>query len=68
MADSKTEQVTTFQAALDNGHREGFMTYAEHTYSIYEIWLYASVLGYEGSFTALGEWVAKHYPKLNKRE
>jgi len=68
MADSKTEQVTTFLAALDNGPREGFMTYAEHTYSIYEIWLYASVLGYEGSFTALGEWVTKLYPKLNKRE
>lgn len=60
--------VTLFLAALDDDRREGFLNYAENTYSIIEIWLYANVLGYEGSFTALERWVNKHYRKLNRRE
>lgn len=60
--------VAVFLAALDDDRREGFLNYAENTYSIYEIWLYASVLGYTESFTALEKWVNKHYRKLNKRE
>ena len=44
------------------------MSYVEHTYSVFEIWLYASVLGYEGGFHALENWVNQHYPKLNRRE
>ncbi len=61
-------QVQDFLAALDNTHREGFMAYAENTYSVYEVWLYAGVLGYEGSFPALEKWLRKAYPKLNRRE
>ena len=60
--------VGLFLAALDNDRREAFLNYAEHTYSIYEIWLYASVLGYEAGFTELERWVQKHYRKLNRRE
>ena len=60
--------VALFLAALDDDRREGFLNYAENTYSIYEIWVYASVLGYGESFTALERWVNKHYRKLNKRE
>lgn len=60
--------VANFLAALDDDRREGFLNYAENTYSIYEIWLYASVLGYNESFTALEKWVNKHFRKLNKRE
>ncbi len=60
--------VAIFLAALDDDRREGFLNYAENTYSIYEIWLYASVLGYADSFSALEKWVYKHYRKLNKRE
>jgi hypothetical protein len=60
--------VATFLAALDDDRREGFLNYAENTYSVYEIWLYASVLGYDDSFTALERWINKHYRKLNKRE
>ena len=60
--------VANFLAALDDDRREGFLNYAENTYSIYEIWLYASVLGYDESFTALEKWVNKHFRKLNKRE
>lgn len=60
--------VALFLAALDNDRREGFLNYAEHTYSIYEIWLYATVLGYKDSFTALEKWVQANYRKLNRRE
>lgn len=68
MRDFKDEPVQLFLAALDNDKREGFLNYVEHTYSVYEIWLYATVLGYEGSFTALEKWVKANYRKLNRRE
>ena len=68
MAINTDGPVPQFLAALDCDRREGFLNYVEHTYSIYEIWLYASVLGYADSFTALEKWVNKHYRKLNKRE
>ena len=68
MKTSGEDPVAIFLAALDDDRREGFLNYAENTYSIYEIWLYASVLGYDNSFTALERWVSKHYRKLNKRE
>lgn len=61
------QQIQGFLAGLDDTHREGFMSYAEHTYSVVEIWLYASVLGYEGSFSALEKWVAAAFPKLNRK-
>ena len=65
----KTDDVIqSFLTALDHGYRESFLMYAENTYSIYEVWLYASVLGYEGSFKALEEWVQINYPKLNRRQ
>jgi hypothetical protein len=63
-----TGAVAAFLAALDNDRREAFLDYAEHTYSIYEIWLYAAVLGYGGDFGELEQWVQKHYRKLNRRE
>ncbi len=62
------EQIQKFLSALDHSHREGFLSYVENTYSIYEIWVYASVLGYDGSFSALHHWVQDNYPKLNRRE
>lgn len=60
--------VAVFLAALDDDRREGFLNYVDHTYSIYEIWLYATVLGYEGSFVALEKWVQSNFRKLNRRE
>ena len=68
MTEETADQVQNFLAALDQSHREGFLSYVESTYSVYEVWLYASVLGYRGSFTALGQWMTQHYPKLNRRE
>lgn len=60
--------IAAFLAALDSGAREGFLGFVEHNESIYEIWLYAGVIGYEGSFEALEAWVRKRYPKLNRRQ
>ena len=68
MPRTNEEQIQDFLAALDNNHREAFLAYAENTYSVYEIWLYAGVLGYEGSFPALDKWIKKTHPKLNRRE
>jgi hypothetical protein len=62
------KEVEQFLVALDSGRRESFLAYVENTYSIYEIWLYASVLGYAGPFTELEKWVNKTCPKLNRRE
>lgn len=62
------EQMQSFIGALDDGHREGFMTYAESTYSVVEIWLYARVLGFDGAFAALEQWIKKNFPKLNRRQ
>ena len=68
MPRTNEEQIQDFLVALDNTHREAFLAYAENTYSVYEIWLYAGVLGYEGSFPALDKWIKKTHPKLNRRE
>ena len=68
MPRTNEEQTQDFLVALDNTHREAFLAYAENTYSVYEIWLYAGVLGYEGSFPALDKWIKKTHPKLNRRE
>ena len=62
------EQIQSFLGALDDSHREGFMAYAENTYSVVEIWLYARVLGFDGSFAALEQWIKKNFPKLNRRQ
>tara|TARA_R110000868_G_scaffold36169_3_gene128679 strand:+ start:443 stop:952 length:510 start_codon:yes stop_codon:yes gene_type:complete len=68
MAVAADSAVAKFLAALDSDRREGFLNYVDHTYSIYEIWLYATVLGYDGSFTLLEKWVQANYRKLNRRE
>ena len=68
MDKKKDDVVQSFLTALDHGYRESFLMYAENTYSVYEIWLYASVLGYEGGFNVLEDWIQTNYPKLNRRQ
>ena len=46
MPKEKEEVIQSFLTSLDQGYRENFLSYVEHTYSVFEIWLYASVLGY----------------------
>ena len=68
MPEVTDNSVKNFLILLDQDRHEAFVTYAENTYSIYEIWLYSTVLGYEGSFTDLEKWVNQRFPKLNRRE
>ena len=63
MPEASDNSVKNFLTLLDQDRHEAFLTYAENTYSIYEIWLYSTVLGYEGSFIDLEKWVNKRFPK-----
>ena len=51
--------------AADSDH---FKEFAEHCPSVIEIWVYAGVLDYPGSFNDLVRWVKLKYNKLNRRE
>lgn len=56
---------------LDNipaSDSEDFREFAEVTPSIIEIWVYAGIVGYPGTFTDLNRWVKMKYKKLNRRE
>jgi hypothetical protein len=67
MATTHRDAVQDFLAVLDDDRREGFLEFAEHTYSVYEIWLYAGILGYNGGFTALEKWVQQRFKKLDRK-
>lgn len=47
---------------------EEFREFAEVTPSVIEIWVYAGILGYPGSFNDLTRWVKMKFKKLNRRE
>lgn len=47
---------------------EEFREFADITPSIIEIWVYAGIIGYPGTFTDLSRWVKMKYKKLNRRE
>ena len=53
---------------LTAGESEEFREFAEVTPSIIEIWVYAGISGYPGTFTDLNKWVKMKYKKLNRRE
>jgi hypothetical protein len=47
---------------------EEFKDFAEVTPSVIEIWVYAGILQYPGTFNDLTRWVKMKYKKLNRRE
>ena len=47
---------------------EDFREFADVTPSIIEIWVYAGILQYPGTFNDLSRWVKMKYKKLNRRE
>ena len=47
---------------------EEFREFAEVTPSVIEIWVYAGILGYPGTFNDLTRWVKMKFKKLNRRE
>ena len=46
---------------------EDFREFAEATPSIIEIWVYAGIVGYTGSFNDLSRWVKMKFKKLSKQ-
>ena len=53
---------------LPASESEEFKEFAEVTPSIIEIWVYAGILHYPGSFNDLARWVKMKFRKLNRRE
>ena len=52
---------------LPAGDSEEFKEFADCTPSVIEIWVYAGIFGYPGSFTDLNRWVKMKYKKLDRR-
>ena len=70
-ANSSKVYVTYVDQWLDTipaAESEEFREFAEVTPSIIEIWVYAGILKYPGSFNDLARWVKMKYKKLNRRE
>ena len=53
---------------LPASESEDFREFAEVTPSVIEIWVYAGIVGYEGTFNDLSRWIKMKYKKLNRRE
>ena len=53
---------------LPASESEDFREFAEVTPSIIEIWVYAGIVGYPGTFNDLSRWVKMKFKKLNRRE
>ena len=53
---------------LSASESEEFRDFAEATPSVIEIWVYAGIVGYPGTFSDLTRWVKMKYKKLNRRE
>lgn len=66
LADPHAE-VSAFLSSLNGDQRERFLAEASNRDSIYQLWLYASALGYEGDFLSLEAWQKERYPRLNRR-
>ena len=54
--------------SLPAAETEEFKDFAEHTPSVIEIWVYAGIIGYTGSFNDLVRWTKMKFKKLNRRE
>jgi len=54
--------------SLPAAESEEFKDFAEHTPSVIEIWVYAGIIGYTGSFNDLVRWTKMKFKQLNRRE
>jgi len=63
-----TTYVDQWLDTLPAAESEEFTEFAEITPSVIEIWVYAGVIGYPGTFNDLVRWVKMKYKKLNRRE
>ena len=53
---------------LPASESEEFKEFAEVTPSVIEIWVYAGILNYPGTFNDMARWVKMKFKKLNRRE
>ena len=53
---------------LPAAESEDFREFAEITPSVIEIWVYAGILKYPGTFNDMARWVKMKFKKLNRRE
>ena len=53
--------------SLPAADAEDFKEFAEYTPSIIEIWVYAGIIGYPGTFNDLSRWVKMKFKKLDRR-
>ena len=53
---------------LPASEAEDFREFAEVTPSVIEIWVYAGIIGYTGSFNDLSRWIKMKFKKLNRHE
>lgn len=63
-----TSFVDQWLDTLPAAESEEFKEFAEVTPSIIEIWVYAGILQYPGTFNDMARWVKMKYKKLNRRE
>ena len=63
-----TSVVDQWLDTLPASESEDFKEFADVTPSVIEIWVYAGILSYEGSFNDLARWVKMNFKKLNRRE
>ena len=52
---------------LPASESEDFIEFAEVTPSVIEIWVYAGIVGYTGTFNDLNRWVKMKFKKLDRR-
>ena len=63
-----TSYVDQWLDTLPASESEEFKEFAEVTPSVIEIWVYAGVLHYPGTFNDMARWVKMKFKKLNRRE
>lgn len=63
-----TTYVDQWLDTLPASESEEFKEFAEVTPSIIEIWVYAGILKYPGTFNDMARWVKMKFKKLNRRE
>jgi hypothetical protein len=62
------EVFNTWVDNLDSSSQESFISFAEDTYSVIEIYLYSRFLGYKGTIASCDSWICEHYPKSDHRK
>ena len=62
------EVFNTWVDNLDSSSQESFISFAEDTYSVIEIYLYSRFLGYKGTIASCDAWIGEHYPKSDHRK